>query len=147
MKAVWQRVKEASVEVDGKELARIGQGALVLLGVEEGDTDRDARYMADKCVGLRVFEDDKGKMNLGLKDVGGSILLVSQFTLLADCRKGRRPSFTRAARPEAANPLYLMVAEEMRKRGVDVKTGVFQAVMDVHLVNNGPVTLILDSRG
>ncbi len=146
MKAVWQRVKEARVEVDSKVIAEIGLGALVLLGVEQGDSDKDVKYIADKCAGLRVFEDDQGKMNLSLKDVGGSILLVSQFTLCGDCRKGRRPSFVKAARPEEANLLYEQVADGIRHRGVPVKTGRFQAMMDVYLINHGPVTLLLDSR-
>ncbi len=145
MRAVWQRVSEAEVIVNGDVVGSIGNGALVLLGVTVSDTDRDVRYIADKCANLRVFPDDSGKMNLSLRDIGGSILLVSQFTLYGDCRRGRRPSFTDAAPPEQARGLYLQVAESIRQMGITVETGVFQADMEVHLVNQGPVTLLLDS--
>lgn len=146
MIAVWQRVDSASVEVDGKETARIGPGALVLLGVESGDGDSDADYMARKCLELRVFDDDRGRLNRSLLDTGGELLLVSQFTLCADCRRGRRPSFAMAAEPDTAKRLYEDVARRARAMGGKVKTGIFQAHMKVHLVNDGPVTLLLDSR-
>ncbi|NIA08336.1 MAG: D-tyrosyl-tRNA(Tyr) deacylase [Nitrospiraceae bacterium] len=146
MKAVWQRVTEAWVEVDGEIVGRIGQGALVLLGVDSGDSDIDASFMAKKCVGLRAFDDRDGRLNLSLADIGGELLLVSQFTLCADCRKGRRPSFVNAALPEEANRLYELVADKIRERGPVVETGRFRTHMRVHMVNDGPVTLLLDSR-
>ncbi len=146
MKAVYQRVSKASVVVDGNTVGEIGKGALVLLGVETGDTEKDGAYIADKCEGLRVFEDEEGRMNYSLKDVGGSVLLVSQFTLCGETRKGRRPSFSNAARPDEARRLYEFVADRLREKGVPVQTGVFQAHMEVNLVNDGPVTLLLDSR-
>ncbi len=146
MKAVYQRVSSARVVVDGKTVGEIGKGALVLLGVEQGDTAADAAFMARKCVGLRVFEDRDGKMNLSLADVGGAMLLVSQFTLCGDTRKGRRPSFGRAAPPSEAEPLYQEVKAQMEALGIRVETGVFQAHMEVHLINDGPVTLLIDSR-
>ncbi len=147
MRAVLQRVTEAMVKVDGAVIGSIGVGALIFVGVEQGDTERDALYLADKCAGLRIFEDGHGRMNLSLAEVGGGVLLVSQFTLCADCRKGRRPSFVRAARPEKAEALYELVGREIRKKGIDVQTGRFGAMMDIHLVNHGPVTILLDSRG
>ncbi|HID98425.1 MAG TPA: D-tyrosyl-tRNA(Tyr) deacylase [Thermodesulfobacteriaceae bacterium] len=146
MLAVWQTVAEAQVEVAGKTVSRIGRGALVLLGVEKGDTRKDASYIAGKCARLRVFSDSRGLMNLSLADTGGELLLVSQFTLCADCRKGRRPSFVRAARPEEAEDLYEKVAEMIADMGIPVKKGVFRADMQVGLVNDGPVTLLLDSK-
>ncbi|NDY42466.1 D-tyrosyl-tRNA(Tyr) deacylase [Dissulfurirhabdus thermomarina] len=146
MRAVWQRVSEAGVKVDGEEVARIGRGALVLLGVERGDGEADARYLAEKIVSLRAFEDAEGRMNRSVADIGGGLLLVSQFTLAGDCRKGRRPSFAGAAPPEEAERLYLRVAELARGFGVPVATGRFRARMAVRLVNDGPVTLLLDSR-
>ena len=145
MRAVVQRVRRSSVTVDGAVTGEIGMGFLVLLGVDVDDEESDATYMADKIVGLRVFNDDDGKFNLSLMDVGGSVLLVSQFTLHGDCRKGRRPSFIRAARPEKAVPLYERVGELLRAKGVTVANGVFGAHMDVELLNDGPVTLLLDS--
>ena len=145
MRAVVQRVRQASVTVDGKVTGAIGHGLLVLLGVDVNDSEQDADYMADKIVGLRIFNDSDGKFNLSLDDVGGSVLLVSQFTLHGDCRKGRRPSFVAAARPEQAIPLYERVGELLREMGVEVATGVFGAHMDVELLNDGPVTLLLDS--
>jgi len=145
VRAVVQRVRAARVEVDGGIVGEIGRGFLVLLGVAKGDTEREAEWMAQKLVGLRLFEDADGKMNLGLEDVGGAILMVSQFTLLGDCRKGRRPSFTEAAPPEQADRLYQLVVGKMRARGLRVETGVFQAHMQVHLTNDGPVTLLLDT--
>jgi D-tyrosyl-tRNA(Tyr) deacylase len=134
------------VEVEGACVGRIARGWLVLLGVESGDTERDAAWIADKVVNLRAFEDDQGKLNCSARDVGGSILVVSQFTLLGDCRGGRRPSFTRAADPALAERLYLICAAKMRESGLEVATGVFRAMMKVELVNEGPVTLLLDSR-
>jgi D-tyrosyl-tRNA(Tyr) deacylase len=145
MRAVVQRVSEASVTVDGSVIGQIGRGFLVLLGISHGDTQKDVVWMATKIAGLRVFEDSEGRMNLGLADVGGAVLLVSQFTLYGDCRKGRRPSFIEAARPEVAVPLYQAVAAELRGAGLQVETGKFQAHMDVRLLNDGPVTLLLDS--
>lgn len=145
MRAVIQRVAEASVTVDGQIVGQIQKGFLVLLGVSTTDTQDDVVWTAGKIAGLRVFEDADGKMNLALSDVGGSVLLVSQFTLYGDCRKGRRPSFVEAARPEQANALYQSVAAELRGLGLQVETGVFQADMKVRLLNDGPVTLILDS--
>lgn len=145
MRAVIQRVSEASVTVDGQIVGQIQKGFLVLLGVSTTDTQDDVVWTAGKIAGLRVFEDADGKMNLALSDVGGSVLLVSQFTLYGDCRKGRRPSFVEAARPEQANALYQSVVAELRGLGLQVETGVFQADMKVRLLNDGPVTLILDS--
>lgn len=146
MRAVVQRVSEASVEVDGAIVGSIGCGFLVLLGVGEEDTDDDLEYMIDKILNLRVFEDSAGKMNLSLLDVGGEILVVSQFTLYGDCRKGRRPSFTHSASPDVAEPMYLRLVDEICARGVRVATGVFGAMMSVRLCNDGPVTLLIDSR-
>lgn len=146
MRACVQRVSEASVTVDGHVVGQIGNGMLVLLGITQDDTQRDARYMAEKTMGLRVFEDDEGKMNRSIVDVGGSMLVVSQFTLLGDCRKGRRPSFIAAAEPDLAERLYEMFVDEVQQRNVTVATGRFRAHMDVALVNDGPVTLLLDSR-
>jgi D-tyrosyl-tRNA(Tyr) deacylase len=145
VKAVVQRARSASVEVGGEVVAAIGRGLLVLLGVAQGDTEKEAQWLADKVAGLRIFEDDAGKMNLGVQEVGGSVLVVSQFTLLGDCRKGRRPSFTEAAPPEEADRLYQAVVERIRDHGVPVETGVFQAHMAVHLVNEGPVTVIVET--
>jgi D-tyrosyl-tRNA(Tyr) deacylase len=146
MRAVIQRVASARVEVDGKNVGEIGRGLLILLGVEQGDNADDARYLAEKSAQLRIFEDEAGKMNLSLADVGGQALVVSQFTLLADCRKGRRPGFSRAALPEPADALYQQFVALLREPGLTVATGIFQAEMQVHLVNDGPVTLLLDSR-
>ena len=146
MRAVVQRVSRASVTVAGETVGRIGRGFLVLLGVEDGDGQNEAVYMAQKIAGLRVFEDADGKMNLGLPEVGGAMLVVSQFTLLGDCRKGRRPSFIQAARPELAEELYRAFCAEVRGQGIEVQTGRFQTHMDVELVNDGPVTLLIDSR-
>ncbi|MFT5093106.1 MAG: D-aminoacyl-tRNA deacylase [Planctomycetales bacterium] len=146
MRAVVQRVASASVVVDGKIVGEIEHGFLVLLGVGTDDADADAVALAEKIAGLRVFEDDAGKMNLALNDVGGQMLVVSQFTLFGDCRKGRRPSFVEAARPEKAELLYETFVAEVRGQGIIVETGRFQTHMDVSLVNDGPVTLLLDSR-
>ena len=146
MRAVIQRVAEASVTVEGVVVGQIQRGFLVLLGVAEDDRQGEVIWIAGKIAGLRIFEDAEGKVNLALADVGGSVLLVSQFTLYGDCRKGRRPSFVEAARPEKADALYQSVKAELRGHGLHVETGTFQAHMDVRLLNNGPVTLILESR-
>ena len=146
MRAVIQRVEKASVSVEGEIRGQVGAGFLVLIGVEEGDGDADFKYIADKVPNLRVFEDDQGKMNRSLMDVGGEVLAVSQFTLLGDARGGRRPSFIAAARPETADPMYERLVAEWRARGIRVETGVFGAHMKVALVNDGPVTILLDSR-
>jgi len=146
MRAVIQRVKEAKVEVNGDIIGKIGEGFLVLLGVGKDDTEEDVRYLADKVLGLRIFEDEAGKMNLSITDVKGEILAVSQFTLYGDSRKGRRPSFDEAAPPDVAERLYELFVEEIRKSGIKVETGKFRALMDVHLVNSGPVTILLDSK-
>ena len=145
MRAVVQRVDHASVTVDGSVTGAVGKGMLVLLGVAEGDTDKDLAYITDKVCGLRIFEDAGGKMNLSVQDVGGSILAVSQFTLCGDARKGKRPSFDKAARPEIANAYYERFIEQCRERGLTVETGIFGAHMLVELANNGPVTILLDS--
>lgn len=146
MRAVIQRVEKASVSVEGEIKGQIGAGLLVLIGVEEGDGDADFRYIAEKVPNLRVFEDEQGKMNRSLLDVGGEVLAVSQFTLLGDARGGRRPSFIAAARPETADPMYERLVADWRARGIRVETGVFGAHMKVSLVNDGPVTILLDSR-
>ncbi len=146
MRAVVQRVSRASVTVAGEVVGHIAKGFLVLLGVEEGDGQDEVVYMAQKIAGLRVFEDSDGKMNLGLSEVGGAMLVVSQFTLLGDCRKGRRPSFIQAARPERADELYKGFCAEVRGQGIEVQTGRFQTHMEVKSVNDGPVTLLIDSR-
>ena len=146
MRAVVQRVTSASVTVDGEIVGRIGRGFLVLLGVAQDDGQADVVYTAQKLIGLRVFEDDGGKMNRSLQEVGGAMLIVSQFTLYGDCRKGRRPSFIEAAPPEKADSLYRQVVAEVRGQGIAVETGRFQAQMQVELVNDGPVTLLIDSR-
>jgi D-tyrosyl-tRNA(Tyr) deacylase len=144
MRAVLQRVSRAAVRVQGQTIGQIERGLLVLLGVACGDTVDDARWLAEKIVSLRVFNDDAGKMNLDLQEVQGSLLVVSQFTLLGDCRKGRRPSFVAAAPPETAIPLYEAFIQGARALGIPVQTGRFGAMMEVELVNDGPVTLILE---
>ena len=146
MRAVVQRVTDADVSVENQVKGSIGRGFVVLLGVEEGDHETDADYIAEKVSGLRVFDDSEGKMNLSVTDIGGEILSVSQFTLLADARKGRRPSFIRAAQPEEANRLYEYFNEKVREKGVTVAEGVFRADMLVRINNDGPVTILLDSR-
>jgi D-tyrosyl-tRNA(Tyr) deacylase len=146
MRAVVQRVSHASVEVEGQVVSSIGVGLLVLLGVGQEDGEADLEYLADKVVGLRIFEDAQGRMNLSVQEAGGEVLVVSQFTLYGDARKGRRPSFTKAMEPGRANELYRAFCEGFRRRGVRVGEGVFRAEMRVSLVNEGPVTLLLDSR-
>lgn len=146
MRAVLQRVREASVTVDGTKVGQIGEGLLVLAGFSDRDDDGTLRFMAEKILNLRIFEDEAGKMNLSLIDSGGALLVVSQFTLYADCRKGRRPSFIGAAKAEHANQLYARFVEIARGMGVPVETGVFQAMMEVRLNNWGPVTINLDSE-
>jgi D-aminoacyl-tRNA deacylase len=146
MRAVVQRVSNASVEVEGAVVGQIGPGWLVLLGVAKGDQDADADRLAEKLVNLRAFPDAQGKMNLGVVEAGGAVLVVSQFTLLGDCRGGRRPSFTEAADPAEAERLYRRFSERVAAAGVEVATGVFRAHMNVALVNDGPVTFLLDSR-
>lgn len=146
MRAVVQRVKNSKVTVSGETTGQIDQGLMVLLGVGRDDSETDIDYLAEKIINLRIFEDDKGKMNLSLLDVGGSMLVVSQFTLFGDCRKGRRPSYDYAARPEAAKELYEAFVDKCQGFGVCVQTGVFQADMLVDISNDGPVTLLLDSK-
>lgn len=146
MRAVIQRVSEARVTVDGEVTGEIGQGLVVLLGVAQDDTEADARQLAEKVIGLRVFEDDAGKMNRSLADVHGGLLVVSQFTLLGDCRKGRRPSFIAAAEPAKAEELYEKFVAHAAGQGTPTATGRFREMMQVALVNDGPVTLLLDSK-
>ncbi|MFO0948730.1 MAG: D-aminoacyl-tRNA deacylase [Planctomycetota bacterium] len=145
MRVVVQRVKKASVTIDGQVVGRIDAGLLVLVGVREGDGDKDIEFLAEKLVNLRIFPDDVGKMNRSVLEMGGGILVVSQFTLYGDCRKGRRPSFIGAAGPEIAVPVYERFVERLRGSGVPIETGRFAAMMDVELINDGPVTLIIDS--
>lgn len=146
MRSVVQRVSQASVTVEGEVVGRIGAGLLVLFGVGQGDKESDLEWMVDKIVGLRIFEDEEQKMNRSIQDVGGDILMVSQFTLYGDCRKGKRPSFSSAAPSEEAKALFELAVEKMRGYGIHVETGIFQAEMQVALVNDGPVTLLLDSE-
>lgn len=146
MRAVVQRVKSAGVTVDNSVVGKIDEGLLILLGIEDNDTDEDIKYLAEKVSNLRIFEDSDEKMNLSLVDVKGEMLVVSQFTLYGDCRKGRRPNFMMAAKPDYAEAMYLKFVEECRKYISKVETGTFQANMDIALVNSGPVTLILDSK-
>jgi len=146
MRAVIQRVASARVTVDGRETGAIGPGLLVLLGVSSDDEQRDVSWLAEKTANLRIFEDGAGKMNLSLLDSGGAMLIVSQFTLLGDCRKGRRPSWSQAAPPETANRLYQDFITAVNKLGVSTESGEFQAMMEVSLVNSGPVTMLLDSH-
>ncbi|MDF9843937.1 MULTISPECIES: D-aminoacyl-tRNA deacylase [unclassified Paenibacillus] len=146
MRAVVQRCKEAKVTVEGSVTGAIKEGLMLLIGVTHGDTEKDAKYLADKIAGLRIFEDEAGKMNYSVTDTGGAILSVSQFTLYGDCRKGRRPNFMAAAAPAEAQQLYDYFNQELRAGGLQVETGVFGAMMDVSFTNWGPVTLILDSR-
>ncbi|MGI6075068.1 MAG: D-aminoacyl-tRNA deacylase [Pyramidobacter sp.] len=145
MRAVVQRVTSSSVDSEGVRSGAVGKGFCVLLGVAQDDTEEDAAWLAEKIVNLRVFEDEAGKMNLSLTDVGGQMLVVSQFTLYGDCRRGRRPSFSQAARPQQAKELYDTFVENVRSLGIHVETGVFQTMMTVNIVNDGPVTLIMDT--
>ncbi|MEI6054945.1 MAG: D-aminoacyl-tRNA deacylase [Lentisphaerota bacterium] len=144
MRIVIQRVSQASVKVDGNITGEIGKGFMVLLGITHNDTEKEADFMSDKVLNLRVFEDNDGKMNLGLKDIEGSVLVISQFTLYGDALKGRRPSFTQAARPEKAIPLYEYFIRKVRETGIIVETGIFGAMMEVSLTNSGPVTIIIE---
>ena len=146
MRAVIQRVAEARVSVEGDTVSEIGVGLVVLLGVGRDDSESDAKYLAEKISNLRIFEDTEGKMNLSVRDINGSALVVSQFTLLADCRKGRRPSFVKAGDPQEAKRLYERLIDLLRQSGVTTAGGIFQAMMDVELVNRGPVTILLDSK-
>jgi D-aminoacyl-tRNA deacylase len=148
MRAVVQRVSKASVTIEGKVHASIGQGYVVLLGIKTGDTSQASAFLADKCAGLRVFEDENGKMNLGLNDVNGRVIVVSQFTLYGDAQRGNRPSFTEAARPEEAEPLYDLFVSRMKSTLGDahVATGIFRATMEVNIVNDGPVTILIESK-
>lgn len=145
MRVLIQRVKNASVTIEGTVQGRIEQGLLILLGVCEGDTAQDAAYLAEKCTGLRIFTDENDKMNLSCADIGGGLLIVSQFTLYGDCKKGKRPNFMRAARPETAIPLYEHFIAQCRSSGLPVETGIFGADMQVSLVNDGPVTIWMDT--
>ncbi|SMG08672.1 D-aminoacyl-tRNA deacylase [Paenibacillus aquistagni] len=147
MKIVVQRAKDAKVVVEGQTVGQIDKGFMLLVGVTHEDTEQDVNWLADKIVGLRVFEDEAGKMNHSVQDIGGAILSVSQFTLYGDCRKGRRPNFMAAARPEQAEQLYERFNDRLRSHGLTVETGRFGAMMDVSFINDGPVTLILDSEG
>jgi D-tyrosyl-tRNA(Tyr) deacylase len=146
MRVVVQRVSEARVRIDGETVGEIGRGLLIFLGITGADTPEQAEWLADKVVGLRIFEDDTGKMNHDLLEIGGSALIVSQFTLYGDCRKGRRPSFIEAAPPALAVPLYAAFVDAVRARGVPTATGRFGAMMQVELINDGPVTMIVDSK-
>jgi len=146
MRVVVQRVRQASVRVDENLVGKIDAGLVVLVGVTHSDTQEDAKYLAEKIVNLRIFEDDNDKLNLSVLDIGGKILSVSQFTLYGDCRKGRRPSFTEAAQPQIAEKLYNQFNLYLEQLGVNVEKGVFQAYMQVEIVNDGPVTMLLDSQ-
>ena len=146
MRAVVQRVTEGSVSVENKIVGQIGAGMVILLGVEDGDTEKDADYIVDKVAGLRIFDDENGVMNISISDAGGEILSISQFTLLADARKGKRPSYIKAARPEVANKLYEYFNEKLEGKGIHVETGIFQTDMLVKINNDGPVTILLDSK-
>ena len=146
MRAVIQRVQSASVQVDGELVSEIGTGLLIFLGIAHDDTETELEYIANKVANLRIFEDADGKMNCSLLDIGGSALVVSQFTLYGDCRKGRRPSFISAARPEVANALYEQFITFLKQLNIPTQGGTFQAMMDVQLINDGPVTILLDSE-
>jgi D-tyrosyl-tRNA(Tyr) deacylase len=145
MRAVVQRVKNAKVEISGKIIGETGKGLLIFLGVGDEDSEKDCEYLADKIANLRIFPDENDLMNLSSLDIGGGMLVVSQFTIWGDCRKGRRPSFTKAARPERAKELYEFFIGVMKKTGLKIAAGEFQEMMDVHLINDGPVTILLDS--
>jgi len=146
MRVVVQRVKEGAVEIENKEVGRISQGLVILLGVGQGDVEKDAEYLAEKIINLRIFEDKEGKMNLSAKEINGQILVISQFTLYGDCKKGRRPSFISAALPEKAEKLYEHFVKCIKNYGLKVETGEFQAMMLVKIYNYGPVTILLDSE-
>jgi len=146
MRAVIQRVDEGSVQIEGKVVGSIQKGLVILLGVQNGDTEEDAQWLAEKCVNLRIYENDEGKFHFSLQDIQGEILVISQFTLFGDCRKGRRPSFTEAALPEQAELLYNRFVEILQDKKLKIETGVFAAQMLVNIQNSGPVTLIIDSR-
>jgi len=146
MRVVVQRVSRAQVSIDGEALGKIGNGLVILLGVREDDTEEEARYLADKCVNLRIFQDEQDKMNLSALDVGGELLSISQFTLYGDCRKGRRPSFIHAARPELGEHLYNVFNKYLGESGLTVETGRFGGMMDVDIYNQGPVTIIIDTK-
>ena len=146
MRVVVQRVSRAQVSIEGEALGKIGNGLVILLGVREDDTEEEARYLADKCVNLRIFQDEQNKMNLSALDVGGELLSISQFTLYGDCRKGRRPSFIHAARPELGEHLYDVFNDFLRESGLTVETGRFGGMMDVDIYNQGPVTIIIDTK-
>jgi D-tyrosyl-tRNA(Tyr) deacylase len=146
MRAVVQRVKESHVTVDDRTVGKIGKGILIFLGVSEEDKEKDIDYMVEKISNLRIFQDNEGKMNLSLLDIKGEALVVSQFTLLGDCRKGRRPSYVCAAKPETAENYYNIFIDKLIKLGVHVQKGIFQAMMNVHLINDGPVTILIDSH-
>jgi len=146
MRAVIQRVSQASVRIKGSTAGRIDHGLVVLLGIRADDTSRDLQWLADKIVHLRIFNDDEGKMNISLADIGGEMLIISQFTIYGDCRKGRRPGYSNSAPPEIAEPLYQQFIEEVKNHRITVATGTFRASMEVTLVNDGPVTLLLDSE-
>ncbi len=146
MRAVVQRVKSGSVRIQQKTTGKIDEGIVVLLGIHAADTSKQLQWMADKIINLRIFDDENGKMNRSLADIGGEVLIVSQFTLYGDCRKGRRPGYSTAASPDIAEPLYLQFVDEMKNRCLNVATGTFQAEMEIELINDGPVTLLLDSE-
>ena len=146
MRVVIQRVRQAAVSIGGRIRGEIGHGLLILLGVQEGDTEEQVKYLADKCLGLRIFTDENDKMNLSVGDVGGSLLIISQFTLYGDCRKGKRPSFVKAARPEQAIPLYESFIRHCKDSGLAAQTGEFGADMQVELLNDGPVTIWMDTE-
>lgn len=146
MKALIQRVKQAHVDIEGKTVGKISEGILLFLGIEKGDTESDIEYLVKKVSALRIFEDENKKMNLSLQDINGEILVVSQFTLSADCRKGNRPSFDKAEVPEKAKEMYLKFIEKLNGKGIKVQTGEFAAFMQIHLINNGPVTILIDSK-
>lgn len=146
MKVVLQRVQQASVNVQEKVVGKIGRGICLLVGIEKGDTEKDARYVSQKVVELRIFPDEEGKMNMSILDVGGEVLAVSQFTLAGSVKKGRRPSFDKSEEPHKAKELFDHFVEFIREKGVKVETGIFGAMMDVHLINDGPVTLILEGK-